>query len=145
MGDYFNHWLSFAQRTAPGKLPKIFHVNWFRKSAKGKFLWPGFGDNIRVLDWILQRCEDKAPATETSIGYVPTQGAINTQGLDIAPEAMEELSRIDAGEWLAEIKKTKEFLSNFGDRLPKEISSAADNLEKEMEKHHAQAIKTQSK
>lgn len=138
MGDYFKHWLSFAERTNPAKLPKIFHVNWFRKSAKnGKFLWPGFGDNIRVIDWILRRCDapegDLTEAVDSTIGYLPTKGAINLAGLDTTTDQMDELNSIDSHEWIAEVKKAREFFNNFGDRLPTEISRQLDNLQGKLE------------
>jgi len=137
MGDYFRHWLSFTERTDASKLPKVFHVNWFRKSAKnGKFLWPGFGDNIRVIDWILRRCDAKDPhadAVESPIGYLPAKGAIDLSGLDTTTEQMEELNAIDAQEWLAEAKKTREFFANFGDRLPAEITHQLDALQTKLE------------
>jgi phosphoenolpyruvate carboxykinase (GTP) len=137
-GDYFAHWLSFAQKTDPSKLPKIFHVNWFRKSTKnGKFLWPGFGDNIRVIDWILRRCDakdgDMKDAVTSPIGYLPTKDAINLSGLDTTSEQMDELSSIDPHEWIAEVKKAREFFSNFGDRLPAPITSQLDSLQQRLE------------
>ncbi|MFN0204844.1 MAG: phosphoenolpyruvate carboxykinase (GTP) [Planctomycetota bacterium] len=127
MGDYFGHWL---QMGAPGKvngvdkkLPKIFHVNWFRKNAEGKFLWPGFGENIRVLQWILDRCRDSGNAKETPIGYVPAPGAIQTNGLNLPPNAMEELLTIDPAGWAHEGPQLSEFYAKFGDRLPAEIKN----------------------
>jgi len=138
MGDYWKHWLSFAEKTDPAKLPKIFHVNWFRKGAKnGKFLWPGFGDNIRVIDWILKRCDaapgDTAEATDSPIGWLPTKQAIDLSGLDTTTEQMDELNSIDTHEWLAEAKKTREFFSNFGDRLPPQITQQLDILQTKLE------------
>lgn len=122
MGDYFSHWLKMG---APGtvngvekKLPKIFHVNWFRKNAEGKFLWPGFGENIRVLQWVLDRCRGKGAALETPIGYVPAPGAINTVGLQMPAGAMDELLAIDPKGWAEEGPRLTEFYNKFGDRLP---------------------------
>jgi phosphoenolpyruvate carboxykinase (GTP) len=150
--DYFKHWLSFAEKTDPAKLPKIFHVNWFRKSVKnGKFLWPGFGDNIRVIDWILRRCEDETEsasadsnAVDSPIGFLPTKGAIDLSGLDTTAEQMDELNAIDAQEWLGEVKKSREFFANFGDRMPLQINQQLDILQTKLEtmphpKHHAAA------
>lgn len=116
----------------------LLDVNWFRKSTKnGKFLWPGFGDNIRVIDWILRRCDapqgDMRDAVDSPIGYLPTKGAINLAGLDTTQEQMDELSAIDQHEWIAEVKKAREFFSNFGDRLPAEITSQLDNLQTKLE------------
>lgn len=138
MGDYFKHWLSFSERTDPKLLPKVFHVNWFRKSAKnGKFLWPGFGDNIRVIDWILRRCDAKegemTDAVDSAIGLLPTKNAIDLSGLDTTTEQMDELNHIDAHEWVGEVKKAREFFSNFGDRLPEEITQELDGLQNKLE------------
>jgi phosphoenolpyruvate carboxykinase (GTP) len=135
MGDYFKHWLSFTERTTESKLPKIFHVNWFRKNKQGKFLWPGFGDNIRVLEWILNRSDvnSKTPAIDTPIGFVPATNTINISGLDLSTESMEELCSIDTQEWLGDLKKTREFLNNFGERLPAGIVRQADQLQARLE------------
>ena len=136
MADYFAHWLTFKNRTNPKKLPHVFHVNWFRKSTGGKFLWPGFGDNIRVIDWILQRCDlpanDTSNAQDSIIGMLPTHSAINIDGLDLASDAIDELNRVDAREWLLDIGKNKEFLNTFGDRLPKDISNQLELLESKL-------------
>ncbi|MBI3817288.1 MAG: phosphoenolpyruvate carboxykinase (GTP) [Planctomycetes bacterium] len=125
MGDYFSHWLTMG---APGnangvakKMPKVFHVNWFRKSAEGKFLWPGFGENIRVLQWILERSRGKGTAVESPIGYIPAKGGLNTAGLQMQPNAMDELLRIDPKGWAAEAPQLTDFYNKFGDRLPAEI------------------------
>jgi len=158
MGDYFKHWLSFAEKTDPAKLPKIFHVNWFRKSVKnGKFLWPGFGDNIRVIDWILRRCEEETEsatadsnAVDSAIGFLPTKGAIDLSGLDTTAEQMDELNAIDAQEWLGEVKKSREFFANFGDRMPLQINQQLDILQTKLETmphpkpHHTAATATKS-
>ena len=110
MGDYFQHWLDMG-RAIPHP-PKIFHVNWFRKGADGKFLWPGFGDNVRVLKWILERVEGKGQAAETPIGFVPTRDALTLDGLNISPETMEELLRVDPADWQKEAEETADFLRN---------------------------------
>jgi len=134
MGDYFAHWLSFAGRTDAAKLPKVFHVNWFRKSPKGKFLWPGFGDNVRVLKWIFDRCDTKdakAQAVETPIGYVPTAGAIDLSGMtdEIDAETMNELFNVDATEWKAETARSRTFFAQFKERLPAAITAELDKLD----------------
>jgi len=116
--DYWRHWLSFSEQSQ--NLPKIFHVNWFRKNDQG-FLWPGFGENIRVLDWIIQRCQNKIDAKETPIGYVPVKGDIDTSGLDIADENLDALFTIDPDQWLAEMNEIKEYFNEFGERLPKQL------------------------
>ena len=104
------------------------------------FVRPGFGDNIRVIDWILRRCDapegDKTDAVESAIGYLPTPGAINLSGLDTTQEQMDELSSIDANEWVAEVKKSREFFSNFGDRLPAQITHQLDTLQAKLEAGH---------
>jgi len=116
--DYWRHWLSFSEQSQ--NLPKIFHVNWFRKNDQG-FLWPGFGENLRVLDWIIQRCQNKIDAKETPIGYVPVKGDIDTSGLDIADENLDALFTIDPDQWLAEMNEIKEYFNEFGERLPKQL------------------------
>lgn len=119
MGDYFGHWLEMGKRlTNP---PKLFHVNWFRTDEQGKFLWPGFSDNLRVLDWIIRRCRDETDARETPIGYVPTPGALDMDGLDLPSEVMDKLLSVSVDNWTEELKGIKEFFNKFGDRLPKEI------------------------
>lgn len=131
MADYFDHWLSFSQRTDEAKLPKVFHVNWFRKSAQGKFMWPGFGDNIRVLEWIFNRCSDEPSdnAVNTAIGLVPKPGAIDTKDLDVAPETMAALLEVDNVAFRNEAQKYRQFLSQFGDRIPEKIMSHLDTLQ----------------
>jgi len=119
MGDYFGHWLEMGKRLL--NPPKLFHVNWFRTSENGKFLWPGFGENLRVLDWIVRRCIDTADAKETPIGYVPTPDALDMSGLDMPSEAMEKLFSISKENWIEELKGIESFFSQFGDRLPKEM------------------------
>lgn len=118
MADYFAHWLGFENDSA--NLPKIFYVNWFRKKG-GKFLWPGYGENIRVLEWIIERCEGKGNVEKKEIGYLPTGDAINAKGLGLKEEAMEELLRVDKAGWLREANDVGEFLKIFGERLPKEL------------------------
>ncbi len=119
MGDYFAHWLNIGRRLE--KTPKIFHVNWFRTDESGKFLWPGYGENLRVLEWILDRCNGTVEATRTPIGHIPTPGSLDMTGLNLSKEALAKLLDIDKFEWLSEMESQKEFLKTFGDRLPKEI------------------------
>ncbi|MFC2041191.1 phosphoenolpyruvate carboxykinase (GTP) [Chloroflexota bacterium] len=119
MGDYFNHWLEMGRKLAHP--PKIFHVNWFRTDENGRFLWPGFGENLRVLDWIIRRCQGGADARETPIGYVPTPDAIYMGGLNLPAEVMEELFSVSAADWAEELRTIKEFFTLFGDRLPTEM------------------------
>jgi phosphoenolpyruvate carboxykinase (GTP) len=120
MGDYFTHWLSMQPRLA--KPPRIFRVNWFRKDASGKFLWPGYGDNVRVLKWMVERIRGGGGATETPIGFVPAEGALDLNGLDVTPARMREALRCDAGEWLAALADLGEFYESFGARLPRTIA-----------------------
>jgi phosphoenolpyruvate carboxykinase (GTP) len=117
--DYWSHWLSFAERSE--NLPKIFHVNWFRQDENGKFLWPGFGDNLRVLRWIIDRCESRADAIETPIGYLPDPAAIDTTGLDLAPETLTALLNVDAASWREEMQAVGKYLEQFGARVPQQI------------------------
>lgn len=114
--DYFAHWLSFDKPGA--KLPKIFHVNWFRKNDQGKFMWPGFGDNLRVLEWMLKRVTGQAGAVETPVGNLPKAGDLNTEGLDLDPATLEQLISIDRAGWKAEMESIGEYLDSYGERTP---------------------------
>ena len=130
VGDYFGHWLEMGKKLGD-KAPKIFNVNWFKQDDDGNFIWPGFGDNMRVLDWIIERCEGNADAVETPIGYVPTKDAINTEGIEdeVTPEIMDKLLAVDTDLWKAEVADLREFYKQFGDRLPAEIKAQLDGLE----------------
>ena len=114
--DYFAHWLSFDD--GDNKLPKVFHVNWFRKGDDGKFLWPGFGDNLRVIEWMIRRVEGQADAVETAIGYLPRPADLNTDGLDVSPGALEQLLGVDEDGWRAELEAVGAYLEGYGDRAP---------------------------
>jgi phosphoenolpyruvate carboxykinase (GTP) len=127
MADYFAHWLRIG-RTEGAKLPRIFMVNWFRKSAEGKFLWPGFGENSRVLAYILSRLEGKGETVETPVGLVPTPDALPLEGLDIAAETLEELLGVDPDQLRAQLPQIEEHLDRFGDRLPAEVRSQLESL-----------------
>jgi phosphoenolpyruvate carboxykinase (GTP) len=116
MGDYFQHWLQIGAKLR--NPPKIFHVNWFRKDDAGRFLWPGFGENIRVLDWILRRAQGEIEARATPIGLLPSPGSLNLAGLDLPPETERLLLDVNPAAWLAEAKRTLEFLANLKARLP---------------------------
>ena len=129
-GDYWHHWLSFGKKH--NKLPKIFHVNWFRQDKAGKFMWPGFGDNMRVLEWILNRCEGKGEAVRTPIGYLPTTDAINTEGTGLTTETMRELLSIEAPAWKSEMTGIKEYFDKFGGRMPAELSSELKRITNEL-------------
>jgi len=127
MADYFAHWIEMGKKIP--NAPKIFHVNWFRLDENGKFMWPGFGDNLRVLNWILDRCEGKADAKETAIGYLPNVSDINIDGLNIDKATLEKLLSVDKEVWKEEIANQKEFFAKFGDDLPEEIKEELSKLE----------------
>jgi phosphoenolpyruvate carboxykinase (GTP) len=130
MGDYFAHWLHVG--TLLRRPPGIFHVNWFRQDSEGRFLWPGFGENVRVLRWILDRCQGKADAVESPIGLLPAPGAIDTVGLDVSPAIMDELRTVHAEDWRAEVAGIGEFFAKFGSRLPAEMSRQRDLVAKRL-------------
>ena len=131
MGDYFAHWIEMGQKVKHP--PKIFNVNWFRQDENGEFLWPGFGDNMRVLDWILKRCDDSIEAQETAIGYVPYAKDIDIEGLDYSVETLEKILYVDKERWSREADEIAEFYKQFGDRLPKELSENLATLKKNCE------------
>ena len=116
MGDYFQHWLDMG-KNIPNP-PAIFHVNWFRTDDEGHFIWPGFGDNMRVLLWILARCEGKVGAVETAIGYVPKAEDINIDGLDISMDTMKDLLSVDVASWKEDVANIKEFYAQVGEAVP---------------------------
>jgi phosphoenolpyruvate carboxykinase (GTP) len=132
MADYFGHWLKIG-RTPGAKLPKIFYVNWFRKDAEGRFLWPGFGENSRVLAWVFARCTGRGAALETPIGLVPPVGeqGIDTRGLEVSDEQVAELLRVDAAEWQAQLPQFHEHYARF-DRLPDELHAQLRELEQRL-------------
>jgi phosphoenolpyruvate carboxykinase (GTP) len=132
MGDYFGHWLGIGKGAEAAKLPKLFWVNWFRKDDDGSFLWPGFGDNSRVIKWILERVEGGGDAVETAIGHVPTVDAIDRSGLDLDDATMAEILSVDNEAWRAEIPQIEEHLAKFGDRLPAELRDELNELEKRL-------------
>jgi phosphoenolpyruvate carboxykinase (GTP) len=134
--DYFQHWLNIGKTADPEKLPKIFFVNWFRKDKDGNWLWPGFGENSRVLKWIFERVSGEGKAVETPIGYMPTPDAIDTTGLDISNSAMQELLKVDRDEWLCEVASIREYYASFGNKLPKELAHELDALEKRLREYN---------
>ncbi len=127
MGDYFQHWIDMGKKIKVQ--PKIFNVNWFRTDSEGHFIWPGFGDNMRVLDWILKRCEETVDADETAIGYVPKPEDINLEGCSVDEETLKGLLNVDTETWKKEAEGIKEFYKKFGDRLPKELNDELEALE----------------
>lgn len=128
MGDYFAHWLKIGQKKG-AKLPTIYYVNWFRKNAKGKFIWPGYGENSRVLKWVFERVTGTGKAVESPIGNLPAEGALDVSGLDLSKEALRELCAVDVEGWQSEIPLIQEHFSQFGDRLPKGLSDEIEALE----------------
>ena len=126
MADYFGHWLEMGKKIP--KPPKIFHVNWFRKGADGKFLWPGYGENVRVLKWILERVEGRGAAQETPIGYVPAKSGLTLDGLKISDEEVNDLLRVDTEDWEMELEDSKQFFGKFGERLPRQIREEHEKL-----------------
>jgi phosphoenolpyruvate carboxykinase (GTP) len=132
MADYFAHWLEVGAATSPDKLPQIFYVNWFRKDDDGHFLWPGYGDNSRVLEWVFERSGGGGEAVETPIGWVPAPGAIDVEGLDVSKEDLAELLRVDTDEWRAEVPLIRQHFAQFGDHLPPALAEAVDDLERRL-------------
>lgn len=130
MGDYFKHWLSIGKKAS--KLPKIFMVNWFRKDENGKFMWPGFRDNSRIIKWMLERIEGKTGAKETEIGFMPEEGALDLNGLDITKETMDKLLSVNKQDWKKEVGMIEEFYAKFGDRIPQELKDQLDELKKKL-------------
>jgi phosphoenolpyruvate carboxykinase (GTP) len=131
MGDYFCHWLRLGRRDG-ASLPRIFTVNWFRKSSDGRWLWPGFGENVRALEWIHRRCDGRVAAVDTPIGLLPGPGGLNLDGLSIDTGDLEELRHVDPGEWLQEIGPIREFYAALGDSLPPELERRLDALERRL-------------
>ena len=133
MGDYFKHWLNMGERLGD-KAPKIFNVNWFRTDDEGNFVWPGFGDNMRVLNWIIDRCEGKADATETAIGYVPKPEDIDLTDLDMNIETLKDILKVDKDVWTKEAEEIEEHYKKFGDKLPEELREQLNNLKANLAK-----------
>ena len=131
MADYFGHWLATGRREG-AQLPKIFMVNWFRKDDDGGFLWPGFGENSRVLAWVFERCDDKGGATETPIGLVPSEDAIDTSGLELPADAVAKLLSVDPDEWRGQLPRLREHFAMFGEKLPDELAAQLEALEKRL-------------
>jgi phosphoenolpyruvate carboxykinase (GTP) len=132
MGDYFAHWLSFTERTDRSKLPKIYFTNWFRKDGFGKWLWPGYGENSRVLKWICERVEGMAKAQKTAIGNLPTADGLDLSGLNISAEDVNALTSVDVAGWKAEIEDIAANYAKFGSHLPKALNEQLDGLRKRL-------------
>jgi phosphoenolpyruvate carboxykinase (GTP) len=133
MGDYFGHWLKMGARSSAAKLPKIFYVNWFRQDKKGKFLWPGYGENSRVLKWIFERCDGKVHAKDTAIGRIPEVEDLDTHGLNMSEESVAELLSVDMDGWKAEVPLIGEYFAKFGNRLPDGLRAELDALEQRLQ------------
>jgi len=132
MADYFAHWLTFSDRFDESKLPKIFYVNWFRKGEDGRWLWPGYGENSRVLEWVFERSAGRGDAVETPIGFVPSTSALNVEGLNVTEADMSELLTVHHHEWRDEVPRIREHFATFGDDLPKKLSDEVDRLEENL-------------
>jgi phosphoenolpyruvate carboxykinase (GTP) len=128
MADYFRYWLQIGAEADPEKLPKIFYVNWFRKDAEGNFIWPGFGENSRVLEYIFRRCDGEGETVETPIGLVPAEGELNTDGLALSDEDLAGLLRVDEAALRDELSQVEDHLAKFGNRLPDEVSAQLEAL-----------------
>ena len=134
MGDYFKHWIEIGKKSSPDKLPKIFYVNWFRKDENGKFMWPGYGDNIRALKWALERVNGAGKFVETPIGRLPDVDGFDISGLDVTRETMQKLFSVNKEDGLREIEEMREYYKIFGDHLPKELTAELDAQEKRFSK-----------
>lgn len=134
MGDYFGHWIQIGKMSMPEKLPKIYYVNWFRKDENGKFIWPGYGENMRVLKWIYERVSGTGKAVDTPIGRLPEDGEIDMTGLNISPENFKKLFKVNKEEWLGEINEMREYYKIFGTHLPKELAEELDKIEERLKK-----------
>lgn len=133
MGDYFNHWLTIGKKADNDKLPKIFYVNWFRKGKNGKFLWPGYGENSRVLKWVVERVKGEGKADKTPIGWVPAKEALYLDGLNLSPDQLDELLKVDTEEWKQQIPLIQKHFAQFGNRLPAELQEELNSLQKRLE------------
>ena len=129
-GDSWRHWLGMGKRLK--NPPRLFHVNWFRRDAAGKFLWPGFGDNLRVMEWIIKRCTGSVGALESPIGYLPDPADLNLKGTDVSPATLQELLAVQPSAWRKEAAEMREYLKEFGGRSPPEMAAELDEIEKRL-------------
>jgi phosphoenolpyruvate carboxykinase (GTP) len=132
-GDYFGHWIAIGKQADASKLPRIFYVNWFRRDEDGKFLWPGFGENSRVLKWVVERIEGRAAATETPIGYLPAEGALDVSGLDLSAAELAAVLAVDPAEWQRELPLIEEWFDKIGDKLPTPLRDELETLKRRLE------------
>ena len=133
MADYWGHWLKIGEHADPEKLPKIYQVNWFRKDSDGKFIWPGFGENSRVLAWIVERVEGKGNAVDTAIGGAPAEGELFVDGLGLSEQQLTELFEVDPDSWLAECDLTEEYFTKFGDKVPAKLWDELNGLRERLQ------------
>lgn len=134
MGDYFAHWIQIGRMTMPEKLPKIFYVNWFRKDENGKFMWPGYTDNVRVLKWVVERVMGTGKFVETPIGRLPADGAIEVDGIGVASDTLKKLFTVNKEEWMNEVSEMREYYKIFGEKLPKQLAEELDKIESRLKK-----------
>jgi phosphoenolpyruvate carboxykinase (GTP) len=132
MGDYFNHWINIGKTHDNTKLPKIFYVNWFRKDEDGKFLWPGYGENIRAIKWAIERVNGTGKYVDSPIGRLPDAGSFDVSGLDISKDSLEKLFRVNNDDVVAEVNEMREYYKKFGANLPDELSNELDKTEKRL-------------
>jgi phosphoenolpyruvate carboxykinase (GTP) len=128
VGDYLKHWLDIESMTKPEKLPKIYYVNWFRKDEFNHFLWPGYGENSRILKWIFERCDNQVHGVKTPIGYIPDPSDLDLSNLNISETAIKELLNVDKAEWMKECASIEAYYERFEDKLPKAIKDEFDSL-----------------
>ena len=132
MADYWQHWIDIGKRDG-ARLPKIFYVNWFRKNEQGGFIWPGFGENSRVLEWIFKRCDGAVDAVETPIGLLPTLDGLNLDQLGLSEDAIASLLRVDADGWMAELPLIEDYYASFGEHVPQELKEELEELKRKLE------------
>jgi phosphoenolpyruvate carboxykinase (GTP) len=129
MADYFKHWLQVGTKTDASKLPQIFFVNWFRRDEDGRFMWPGYGENSRVLKWVFERLNGTAQADKTAIGYLPSADSLDTTGMNINTADLQAITSVDVDGWREAVPQIRDHYAAFGDRLPNELATALDALE----------------
>jgi phosphoenolpyruvate carboxykinase (GTP) len=135
VGDYLNHWINLGKKSSPDKLPKIFYVNWFRRNKDGDFLWPGYGENSRILKWAIERIEGSTDAVETALGYSPSPGAIDVDGLDVTSSDMAAALMVSREEWLSELPLIDDWFKTIGSKLPAEMNMELEKLRTNVASH----------
>lgn len=133
MGKYFNHWIQMGKKTQPEKLPKIFQVNWFRKDEKGNFMWPGYGENSRVLKWVFEMCDNKSGISkDTLIGHIPSSTGLDVNGLNVNSETLSKLFEVDQNLWKEEIQENENYFKTFGTDFPKELQEEMNKIKQKL-------------